>query len=159
MVTVGIGVNTRTFDLATWATFTIVEDVNVDIEITSGILFGDFHTRIFNRTLNNACPSPSPSTDMYVQFSGREIEIQCLPPGDYAIQVLSSSGDPNILLGDFDEAWNYGLLGTLYFTVDFTVFALPPQVYSGLMPGNIDPINNMNALQEKFYILNTGCIM
>lgn len=149
IVTIGTGIDARRFDLATWATFTITEDAHVQFEINSGIFFGDFQTRIFSSTLGNTCPSPNPATDMLFEFSGRNFEYKCMPAGDYSIQILSSSVDPNSQTGGFDEAWTYGLLGT-QFTMDFTVFALPSIGLFRLdAPGNFNAINNMGALQEN----------
>ena len=151
-VVIGTGINQRQFDLATWATFTLAEDADVEFEINSGVLWGDFQTRVFSSTLGNTCPSPSPVSDMLFEFSGRKFEYRCMPPGDYAIQILSSSSDPNTQTGGFDESWTYGCLGT-QFTMDFTVFALPSIGLFRLdAPGNFDAINSLNALQEN--ILN-----
>lgn len=132
IVTIGTGIDARRFDLATWATFTITEDAHVQFEINSGIFFGDFQTRIFSSTLGNTCPSPNPATDMLFEFSGRNFEYKCMPAGDYSIQILSSSVDPNSQTGGFDEAWTYGLLGT-QFTMDFTVLRSHRLVCSGWM--------------------------
>jgi gliding motility-associated-like protein len=149
IVIIGTGANTRRYDLTTWATFTIAEDVDVTLTLTSGILWGEFHTRIFNTTLDADCPSPNPAgSDLYFQFSGRTAEIKCMPPGDYSIQVLTSSVEPNTTNADYDEAWTFGCLGT-QFNLALRVFALPS---IGLFrldePGNVDSINMMNALQE-----------
>ena len=72
-----------------------------------------------------------------------------MPPGDYSIQVLSSSGDPNSINGVFDEAWSYGTLGT-GFTMAFKVFALPSIGLFRLdAPDNVNLINNLMALQDN----------
>ena len=147
-VVIGGGNNAKTFDLATWATFTLAEDAHVELALNSTILWGEFHTRIFNRTLNAACPSPNTGSELFYEFSGRSTEIRCMPPGDYSIQVLSSSGDPNTINGVFDEAWSYGCLGT-DFTMAFKVFALPSIGLFRLdAPDNVNLINNLMALQD-----------
>lgn len=148
-VTVGAGATSRTFDLATWATFTIAEDAHVTFRINSTSVWGEYHTRIFNRTINADCPSPSPTTDLFYQFSGRNALIRCMPPGDYAIQILSSSADPNPEPGDFEEAWTFGTLGT-NFSMDFTVVALPSEGLFRLdAPDNYNPINDLNPVLEN----------
>lgn len=159
-VTVGAGINTRTFDLATWATFTIIEDADVTFDLNSSVLLGEFHTRIFNTTLDNDCPSPDTGSDLVFQFSGRSSEFRCMPPGDYSIQVLSSSGDPNIPMSmGYDEDWTYGVLGTP-FSMELTVFALPSIGLFRLdAPGNFDPINNMNALLEDVQYPSVPAVM
>jgi gliding motility-associated-like protein len=158
-VVVGGGINANTYDLATWATFTLAEDAHVTIRLTSPVFWGEFHTRIFNRTINAACPSPSTSTDLYYQFSGRAVEILCMPPGDYAIQVLSSSSDPNTQGPDFDEAWTFGVLGT-EFSMEFEVVALPSIGLFRLdAPDSYNPINNLNALQEDVTYFSTPAVL
>ena len=144
-VTIGSGSNARAFDLATWATFTLTSDANVDFDYTS---YNYFLTRIFRKTLGNSCPSPDPATDLVYEFYGRNGAKGCLPAGDYAVQVLAGIAYSYPNANGFWDKWSFGYLGTP-FELRFTVDYLP---VNGLFmldaPGAFDPVNAFNPLQD-----------
>jgi hypothetical protein len=123
-VVIGSGATAKSYDLATWATFTAATDVHIQFYFDFYLATARYHTRIFSRTLNNSCPSPDPGNELYYEFSDREGEILCLPAGDYAIQVLGNSLDQIPFSTLHRDAWTYGTLGTRCI-LKMTTIALP----------------------------------
>ncbi|MBK7940052.1 MAG: gliding motility-associated C-terminal domain-containing protein [Lewinellaceae bacterium] len=157
-VVIGTGNNAKTFDLATWATFTLSSDANVEFQYYNYNYYNAFHTRIFRKTLGNSCPSPDPATDLIYEFSGINGSADCLPQGDYSIQVLSSSVYPFQSATGFWNDWTYGNLGT-DFEFRFNVQYLPA---NGLFmldtPGAFDSINMFNPLQNNVLYNSTPAV-
>jgi gliding motility-associated-like protein len=141
-------VGSKTYDMATWVTFTLATDANVTFNYSASNTTASYHTRIYHGTINAACPSPGPA-DLYFEFPGRNNSVKCMPAGDYAMQVLSSSIDANAPAANYLDAWQYGTLGTT-FTFHFNVVSLPANGLFRLdVPGAIDSINNLNPLQNN----------
>jgi len=152
-------VGTKTYNLATWATFTLASDANVEFDFFAYNYYNAFHTRIFKKTIPGNCPSPDPATtDLYYEFSGTSGQAVCMPAGDYAIQVLSSSVYPLPTSSGYWDAWSYGNLGTT-FQLHFTVLSLPT---TGLFrldsTGKFNAVNALNDLQNNILYPSTPAV-
>lgn len=157
-VVIGTGANTKTFNMTTWATFTLTADANVEFRYSSYNVGATFYTRIFNKTLTNTCPSPDPSTDLAFAFQGSYRLEKCMPPGEYSIQLLTSSGSAFPPGAFYNNAWSSGSLGTA-FTLDVTVVYLPSNGMFGLhTPGDFNAINGLNPLQNDVTYTSTASI-
>ena len=149
IVVIGSGPNTTTFDMSTWATFTLTTDANVDFRFSAYHSGGTYHTRIFRKTLTNACPSLNLATDLYLEFPSIHHLEKCMPAGDYSIQILSGSQYASPPHNYYDNAWENATLGTP-FTLSFTVVSLPDVGLFRLnAPGEMDAINSLNPLQDN----------
>jgi len=149
IVVIGTGPNTTTFDMSTWATFTLNDDSNVDFRFTAYHSGGTYHTRVFRKTLSNACPSLSLPGDLYLEFPSIHHLEKCMPAGDYSIQILSGSQYAFPAHAYYDNAWENATLGTP-FTLSFTVVSLPDVGMFRLdAPGEVDNINGFNPLQDN----------
>ncbi len=145
----GAGANASTFDMTTWATFTLNDDSNVDFRYTAYQTGGTYYTRIFSKTLGNSCPSPNLAGDLYLEFPSIHHLEKCMPAGDYSIQVLSASKYAFPPHAFFDNTWDNATLGTP-FTLSFTVVSLPDVGLFRLdAPGNVDSVNSLNPLQNN----------
>ncbi|HZV71875.1 MAG TPA: gliding motility-associated C-terminal domain-containing protein [Saprospiraceae bacterium] len=159
IVVAGTGPTPQTFDLSTWATFSLATDVNIKFLFSFTHSMGRYHTRIFSRTLNNGCPSPDPfSGDLYYEFSGKNGEVKCLPAGDYSIQVLASSHDNFGSSNFYKDSWSNGYLGTR-FTLRFTIVELPAVGLFRLDATNeFDSIHNLDPLQNGVFYPSTPAV-
>lgn len=158
LVVIGSGNTVRSYDLATWATFTLSTDAHVKFQFSFYHSNSKYHTRIFSKTLGNSCPSPDLASDLYYEFSGFEGEVKCLPMGDYSIQVLSSSNDTFPSTINYKDSWNNGYLGTR-FTVDFNIIPLPSIGLFRLdAAGEFNDINGLNPLQNNVYYPSTPAV-
>ena len=147
-IVIGSGATATTFDMTTWATFTLNEDSNVEFKYTGYHAGGAYYTRVFRKTLGNACPSPNLTSDLYFAFPSIQHLEKCMPAGDYSIQVLSASKYAYPPHTYFDNGWDNANLGTS-FTLSFTVVSLPDVGLFRLdAPGAIDPINALNPMQN-----------
>ncbi len=141
-----VTIGNRTYNLATWATFTLTQDANVDFRFYDYHYSAALHTRIFKKIPGADCPSPDPATDLAYEFSGTTGAKDCLPAGTYAVQVLSSSVYPQPATSGYWNAWSYANLGTA-FEFRFTVEYLPVDGKFMLdTPGVFDSINLLQPL-------------
>lgn len=158
LVIVGSGNDAKSYDLATWATFTLATDANLTLSYAFYHANAEYHTRIFSKTLTGNCPSPDPASDLYYEFSGYGAEIKCIPAGDYSIQVLASSNDTFPATVNHNDSWLNGYLGTR-FTLQFDVVAHPSIGLFRLdAPGEYDDINNLNPLQANVTYNSTPAV-
>lgn len=158
LIVIGSGNSARSYDLATWATFTLATDANIDFRYS--LYHGNvkYHTRIFSKTLTNTCPSPDPSSDLYYEFSGYNGDVKCIPAGDYSIQVLSSSNDTFPSTVNHKDSWLNGYLGT-EFSLEFTVLAHPSiGLFRLEAPDSYDDINGLAPLQNNVFDYSTPAV-
>ncbi|MEO5906783.1 MAG: hypothetical protein ABIQ11_08655, partial [Saprospiraceae bacterium] len=145
----GSGNTAKTYDLATWATFFLTEDANVEFRFTAYQSSADYYTRVFRRQLTGSCPSPNLSTDLYLEFPGPVWLEKCMLAGDYSIQILAGSEDALPANAVHEDSWSNGTLGT-EFSLGFTVIDLASLGLFRLdAPGEFDAINNLNPLLEN----------
>ncbi|HUR30552.1 MAG TPA: hypothetical protein VMZ69_03915, partial [Saprospiraceae bacterium] len=148
----------RSYDLSTWATFTLATDANLTVWFYAYHANTKYHVRIFSKTLGNSCPSPDPASDLYYEFSGFEALIKCIPAGDYAIQVLASSNDTFPATVNHKDSWTNGYLGTK-FTLGLRVKPLPSIGLFRLdAPGEFNDINSLNPLQNSVFYPGTPAV-
>lgn len=158
LIVTGTGPAARSYDLSTWATFTLATDANIKFSFSFYHSNARYHTRIFSKTLGASCPSPDPATDLYFEFSGFGDEVKCIPAGDYSIQVLASSNDTFPTTVNHNDSWSKGYLGTR-FTLQMDVVAHPSIGLFRLdAPGVYNDINSLAPLQNNVFYNSTPAV-
>jgi len=159
LVTINSVNGSKSYDLSTWATFTLATDGNVSFKFDFSHTDAEYFTRIYQKTLTANCPSPDPaSSDLYFEFAGKSGEIKCLPEGDYSIQVLAGSNDNFNPATFYKDSWSHGYLGTK-FRLAITVEALPSIGLFRLdAPNNFEAINNLNPLVNNVLYPGTPAV-
>lgn len=160
VVVIGNGAAERIFDLATWATFSLEYDANVEFRFNQFQPAGAYYLRIFQKTLDNNCPSPDPLADLYEAFllNNDPHLIRCIPAGEYSLQVLSSTYGHFSTANNYRSAWDYGCLGTT-FSLRMTVTYFPAaEMFTLNAPGEFDPINNLDPLANNLIYPSTPAV-
>ncbi|MEP6647349.1 MAG: gliding motility-associated C-terminal domain-containing protein [Saprospiraceae bacterium] len=148
-LTKGTGMNIKTYNMSTWATFTLNDDSNVEFRFNAYQPSASYYTRIFSKSLSASCPSPNLAGDLYLEFPSILWLEKCMPAGDYSIQVLSNSASADPPQSFYNDAWTSGALGT-EFTLGFKVVSLPSVGLFRLDASDMyDGINNFNPLLDN----------
>lgn len=137
-----------TYDLATWITFSITEDANVEFTFPS--LNSNYrYFRVF-RGMPAACGDLDPATDLVAAFTNYRDTIRCLPAGDYCVQILACSGYPFAQpANNYNDAYSYGYLGVAANTSIRFKKAHALNTFNLSAANRVDNINNFLPLQPN----------
>ncbi len=119
------------FNLSTFYSFTLANTANVKLNATGGLPY----LRLYQQGLVNTCADLDTSK---ILAHGNDLDVSCLPPGDYVVQVMGA-----------DSFLNAGLLvGHLGINAGFriTVSSIPAiNKFSLNAPGAFEKINANGA--------------
>lgn len=83
------------YDLVTWVSFYLTDFANVNITADQPGAYScsNVYIRLFADSITDNCADLSPSN--IISASNNNINLNCLPPGPYSIQLLGASQIPN----------------------------------------------------------------
>lgn len=144
-----------TYDMTTWFTLDVPNPANVLLRAYTQSQYCNsqyynhgMYVRIFNQTPDNDCINFSLPGSLYYegQFNANgAIIMNCLPAGNYSIQILARSG-----LNTNPYDCNNAQFGR---SINFSInlMGVPTTEYALLSPGDVDWINTGIALQDNIW--------
>lgn len=99
-----------TYDMALWGELELATHSNVRFSFDG---YKDYrYVRIFSKGLTANCSDIDPLADLYASFTDASINLNCMPPGKYSIQVLAASSYPFPVEEErYQPQWEEGNLG------------------------------------------------
>lgn len=149
----GVTIGTTTYDLTTWFTLDVPAPANVLLRAyvqnqtcNYQVYNHEMYVRIFHQTPDNDCDNLDVINSLYYEGpfdSNGAIVMNCLPVGQYSIQLLARSnlnGDPyHCSNSQFGRRVNLAI----------TLMGVPSTEYALLSFGDVDWINGGNPLADN----------
>jgi gliding motility-associated-like protein len=147
------GINNVTYDLTNWFTLNLTQESSLIVtsgtscQACPGITYNhSMYLRVFTQAPNNNCNSFQLPADVFYEgpFNGSGLcYVTCLPPGEYTLQIMGRS-----LLNSNPYDCVSSQFGRRH---DITIAFVEPAIFEYGMSaaGDVDEINNGNALQEN----------